>query len=75
MHFNMSDKKYITIGTVPLVGMSGQPVPASAPAPSQPANGGQYSPTQPAVLPISPGQPAQPYVSKNYILLPIPDPG
>lgn len=53
MHFNMNGKKYISIGTVPLVGMTGQVAP-------QPANGGQNSPSQPAVLPVSPGQPAQP---------------
>ncbi|CAH2049372.1 unnamed protein product, partial [Iphiclides podalirius] len=51
MHFNMKDKKYITIGTVPLVGMSGQPVP-SAPMPDG------FPQNQPAVLPVSPGQPA-----------------
>ncbi|XP_059055527.1 arrestin domain-containing protein 2 [Achroia grisella] len=54
MHINMKDKKYVTIGTVPLVGVVGQ----SAPAPTQPT--GQYSPSQPAVLPVGPGQPAQP---------------
>ncbi|XP_060804666.1 arrestin domain-containing protein 17 [Amyelois transitella] len=52
MHINLKDKKYITIGTVPLVGMPGQGVPA------QPS--GQYSPGQPAVLPVGPGQPALP---------------
>ncbi|KAL0821078.1 hypothetical protein ABMA28_005709 [Loxostege sticticalis] len=52
MHLNMRDKKYITIGTVPLVGVGGP----SAPAPDS----AQYSPSQPAVLPVSPGQPAQP---------------
>ncbi|KAG6444951.1 arrestin domain-containing protein 17 [Manduca sexta] len=59
MHLNMHDKKYVTIGTVPLVGMAGQP----APAPSPTASNGQYSPSQPAVLPVGPGQPAQPVPS------------
>ncbi|XP_028167471.1 arrestin domain-containing protein 2 [Ostrinia furnacalis] len=52
MHLNMRDKKYITIGTVPLVGV-GQAAPA-------PGDSAQYSPSQPAVLPVDPGQPAQP---------------
>ncbi|XP_014367457.2 arrestin domain-containing protein 17 [Papilio machaon] len=52
MHFNMKDKKYITIGTVPLVGMSGQSIP-SAPLP-------ESTQGQPAVLPVSPGQPNMP---------------
>ena len=58
MHMNISGKKYIAIGTVPLVGMIGQATP-SAPPPENIGNGesGQYSPSQPAVLPVSPGQP------------------
>ncbi|XP_045775884.1 arrestin domain-containing protein 17 [Maniola jurtina] len=54
MHMNLKDRKYITIGTVPLVGMVGQARPTPS-APVQPA-----SPSQPAVLPVAPGQPAQP---------------
>ncbi|XP_075979692.1 arrestin domain-containing protein 3 [Anticarsia gemmatalis] len=57
MHLGLDGKKYIAIGTVPLVGMAGQALPS---APASPG-GGQYSPSQPAVLPVSPGQPAQPY--------------
>ncbi|KAI8434231.1 hypothetical protein MSG28_012336 [Choristoneura fumiferana] len=49
MHMNLKDRKYVTIGTVPLVGMAGQAAP-SAPPPAQ------YSPTQPAVLPLGPGE-------------------
>lgn len=52
MHINMKDRKYITIGTVPLVGV-GQSAP-SAPPNELP------SPSQPAVLPVAPGQSAQP---------------
>uniref|UniRef100_A0A2A4K4A1 Arrestin C-terminal-like domain-containing protein n=1 Tax=Heliothis virescens TaxID=7102 RepID=A0A2A4K4A1_HELVI len=61
MHLNMSGKKYIAIGTVPLVGMVGQAVP-TAPVADAVANGdsGPYSPSQPAVLPVSPGQPYAP---------------
>ncbi|KAL4704454.1 hypothetical protein ACJJTC_019553 [Scirpophaga incertulas] len=51
MHLNMKDRKYVTIGTVPLIGV-GQPPPGAA--------GAQYSPSQPAVLPVAPGQPAAP---------------
>ncbi|CAK1542140.1 unnamed protein product [Leptosia nina] len=50
MHFNLKDKKYITIGTVPLVGVGATPS-----APIMPD-----TPNQPAVLPVSPGEPAQP---------------
>lgn len=55
---NMHDKKYITIGTVPLVGMVGQATP-SAPLQDNVGNGdpAQYSPSQPAVLPVGPAQP------------------
>ncbi|CAH0724924.1 unnamed protein product, partial [Brenthis ino] len=52
VHINMKDRKYITIGTVPLVGV-GQSAP-SAPPSELP------SPSQPAVLPVAPGQAAQP---------------
>ncbi|XP_068622515.1 arrestin domain-containing protein 17 [Battus philenor] len=55
MHFNMKDKKYITIGTVPLIGLSGQNVP-TAPLSHDVLD------NQPAVLPVSPGQPVQPNV-------------
>ncbi|VVC95248.1 unnamed protein product [Leptidea sinapis] len=51
MHLNLKDRKYVTIGTVPLVGMAGQT--PSAP----PLTSGDNSP---AVLPVGPGQPAQP---------------
>lgn len=57
-HINMKDRKYITIGTVPLLGMTGQAVPTPS-APIMPTDG-QSSPSQPAVLPVAPGQPAQP---------------
>ncbi|XP_041980826.1 arrestin domain-containing protein 17 [Aricia agestis] len=50
MHFNMKDRKYVTIGTVPLVGLANQP--SAPPAPS--------TPSQPAVLPVGPGQPNGP---------------
>lgn len=53
MHINMKDRKYITIGTVPLVGLANAP---SAPPSELP------SPSQPAVLPVAPGEPAQPGV-------------
>ncbi|XP_026741455.1 arrestin domain-containing protein 17 [Trichoplusia ni] len=61
MHMNMHDKKYITIGTVPLVGMIGQATP-SAPLQDNVGNGdpAQYSPSQPAVLPVGPAQPNAP---------------
>ncbi|XP_039758552.1 arrestin domain-containing protein 17 [Pararge aegeria] len=54
MHLNLKDRKYITIGTVPLVGMIGQAPPTPS-APIEPS-----SPSQPAVLPVAPGQPLQP---------------
>ncbi|XP_061379666.1 arrestin domain-containing protein 17 [Danaus plexippus] len=54
MHFNMKDRKYVTIGTVPLVN-AGQPVPSPS-APMQPSNDS----SQPAVLPVGPGEPAVP---------------
>ncbi|XP_045500867.1 arrestin domain-containing protein 17 [Colias croceus] len=53
MHLNFKDKKYITIGTVPLMGGPG----AAPSAPSQPS---VDAANQPAVLPVSPGEPAQP---------------
>lgn len=53
MHINVKDKKYITIGTVPLVGTGANP---SAPALSDGAN-------QPAVLPVSHGDSVGPSVS------------
>ncbi|CAG9791080.1 unnamed protein product [Diatraea saccharalis] len=53
MHLNMKGKKYVTIGTVPLVAGAGT-------APSPGGDTAQYSPSQPAVLPVAPGYPAQP---------------
>ncbi|XP_047506425.1 arrestin domain-containing protein 17 [Pieris napi] len=50
MHINLKDKKYITIGTVPLMGVGATP---SAPVLSEGGN-------QPAVLPVSPGESVQP---------------
>ncbi|XP_053611866.1 arrestin domain-containing protein 3 [Plodia interpunctella] len=48
MHINLKDKKYITIGTVPLMGI----------ASGTPAK--QDSPGQPAVLPVPPSAPSAP---------------
>ncbi|XP_072938001.1 arrestin domain-containing protein 17 [Epargyreus clarus] len=53
MHMGMKDRKYVNIGTVPLMGLPGQVAP-SAP-PSKPT-----TPSQPAVLPVGPGQPVLP---------------
>ncbi|CAG4944142.1 unnamed protein product [Parnassius apollo] len=55
MHFNLKDKKYITIGTVPLIGMNGQTVPTAPPPDFGASN-------QPAILPVTPGQPTQPSI-------------
>lgn len=50
----MKDRKYVNIGTVPLVGLPGQVAP-SAPPQMEPT-----TPSQPAVLPVGPGQPILP---------------
>ncbi|XP_063367877.1 arrestin domain-containing protein 3 [Cydia amplana] len=51
LHTNLKDRKYVTVGTVPL---TGGPHPSAPPAPAP------SSPGQPAVLPLGPGEIAQP---------------
>ncbi|CAH0399343.1 unnamed protein product [Chilo suppressalis] len=55
MHMNMKGKRYVTIGTVPLVGLPGAGPASAGPMSTGPAStqGGD----SPAVLPVTPGYP------------------